>query len=180
MNTLSVPATHHTTQDPQQWDSPGSADQAIASPLHAKAWQRALTKHPDQEWVRAILQGMQHSSWISLQLAPQCRTATSNTPSAWANVKVVDQFIHGQISQGYMAGPFPLHACSNLITSSITVFPKKTLGKWCIIVNLLSPKDASINDSIHRQYTHFIYSSIDDAAHVMHHLGKIPLWPRLT
>ena len=73
---------------------------------------------------------------VCSRLPGQCRTATRNTPSARTNAKVVDQFIHDQISQGHMAGPFLLHACSNLITS-ITVIPKKTLGKWHIIVDFL-------------------------------------------
>ena len=66
MDTLSVPATHPTTQDPQQWDPLEVLTKPIASPLHVKAWQWALTKHQDQEWVRATLQGMQHGFQISL------------------------------------------------------------------------------------------------------------------
>ena len=149
------------------------------SPLCAKAWQLALANHPDQEWVGALLQGMQHGFRIGLQSAPQCRTAISNTPSARVNAMVVDQFIHDQITQGYMAGPFPPHLCTNLVTSSMAVIPKKTPGKWRVIVDLSSPKGTSVNDSIRRQYTHLAYSSVDDAAHVMHYLGKNSLMAKI-
>lgn len=64
---------------------------------------------------------------------------------------------------GYMAGPFLL-GCSGVIASSIAVIPKKKPGKFQIIVDMSSPKKASINDNIHRQQTHVAYSSVEDAA----------------
>ena len=56
-------------------------------------------------------------------------------------------------------------------SSSIAVIPKKDPGKFRIIVDMSSPKNASINDNIRRQHTHVAYSSVEDAAHLMQHLG---------
>ena len=49
-----------------------------------------------------------------------------------------------------------------------------------VIVDLSSSKDANANDTICRQYAHLTYSSIDDAAHVMHHLGKKSLIAKIN
>ena len=173
---LQAPPFHEV---PRSGIPPEVLTKPIASPLHVGAWRRALSSHPDQEWVRTILHGMQTGFRIGLQAAPHCRTATSNTPSAREHASVVDQFIQRQVSQGYMLGPFPPHACSNLITSSIAVIPKKTPGKWRVIVDLSSPRDASVNDSTRRQYTHLAYSSVDDAAPAIHHLGRDSLMAKI-
>ena len=76
-----------------------------------------------------------------------------------------------QANKGYMAGLFPGTECTNVITSSIVVIPKKNPGKFRIIVDMSSPKNASVNDSIRRQFTHVAYSSVEDAAHLMQHFG---------
>ena len=70
-----------------------------------------------------------------------------------------------------MAGPFPSAECTNFITSSIAVIPKKDPGKFHIIVDMSSPKNASVNGSIRRQFTHVAYSSVEDSAHLLQHLG---------
>ena len=119
----------------------------------------------------ALVSGMQHGFRIGLQEAPQCRTSTANTPSARQHAAVVDQYFQAQVSKGYMAGPFPSAECSGVIASSIAVIPKKDPGKFRIIVDMSSPKNASINDNIRRQHTHVAYSSVEDAAHLMQHLG---------
>ena len=59
------------------------------------------------------------------------------------------------------------------------MIPKKTPGKWRIIVDLSSPKDASVNDATRRQYTHLAYLSVDDTAHAMHHLGRESLMAKI-
>ena len=71
-----------------------------------------------------------------------------------------------------MSGPFPSADCSSIITSSLAVVPKKTPGKWRIIVNLSRPRNASVNDFIRREFTHVAYSSVDDAALIMHTMGR--------
>lgn len=100
----------------------------------------------------ALVSGMQLGSRIGLQEAPQCRTSTVNTPSARKHAGIVNQYIQAQVSKGYMAGPFPRSACSGVIASNIAVIPKKYPGKFHIIVDMSSLKNASINDNIHRQH----------------------------
>ena len=157
----------------------GLQEKPVATPLQAEAWQKALAMHADQEWVAALVEGMRHGFRISLQELPQCRAATTCTPSARKHAAVVDQYIQTQADKGYMAGPFPGAECTNVITSSIAVIPKKDPGKFRIIVDMSSPKNASINDSIRRQFTHVAYSSVKDAAHLMQHFGTNALLAKI-
>ena len=143
----------------------------VATPLQPEAWRQALAKHPNPAWVAALVQGIQQGFRIGLQEHPQCRPRLTNTPSAREHSEVVDQFVRAQVSQGYMAGPFPVQDCTNVIISGIAVIPKKTPGKWRVIVDMSSPQNASVNDYLHRELMHVTYASIEDAAHLMHHLG---------
>ena len=71
-----------------------------------------------------------------------------------------------------MIGPLPAHVCSNVVTSRMAVVPKSTPGKFRVIVDLSAPAHNSVDDNIHCDLTHVAYSSINDAALLMHHLGK--------
>ena len=85
----------------------GLQEKPVATPLQAEAWQKALATHADQEWVAALVEGMRQGFRIGLQELPQCRAATTCTPSAREHAAVVDQYIQTQADKGYMAGPFP-------------------------------------------------------------------------
>ena len=78
-----------------------------------------------------------------------------------------------------MAGPFPHSKCAKVITSSIAVIPKKTVGKWQVMVDTSRPRGASVNDNLRRELTHIAFSSVEDAAHLMHYLGPNTLLAKL-
>ena len=70
-----------------------------------------------------------------------------------------------------MLGPLPPEDCAGVITSCMAVIPKKTPGKWRVIVELSSPQDRSINDNLHCHLPQVSYASTDDAAVLIHYLG---------
>ena len=82
---------------------------------------------------------------------------------------LVDAFITQQLAAWFVSSPFPPANCSSVI--NLTVMPKKTSGKWRIIVNLSRPCNASVNDCIRREFTQVAYLSVEDAALIMHTLG---------
>jgi hypothetical protein len=59
-----------------------------------------------------------------------------------------------------------------VITSQVVVVPKKTPGKFTVIVDLCYQPGCSVNDAIPCEFMHIAYSSIDDVALLMHSLGK--------
>ena len=78
-----------------------------------------------------------------------------------------------------MAGPFSRSECAKIITSSIAVIPKKTVGKWRVIVDMSRPRGASVNDNLRRGLTHIAFSSVEDAAHLLHYLGPSTLLAKM-
>lgn len=104
------------------------ASRPVTTPLQPRAWSQALANHPNPPWVAALVEGVQQGFCIGLQEYPQCRPCLTNTPSAREHSEVVDQFVQAQVSQGYMAGPFPAQDCMNIITSSIAVTPRRCQG----------------------------------------------------
>ena len=78
-----------------------------------------------------------------------------------------------------MIGPLPTNVCSNFATSHMVVVPKSTPVKFRVIEDLSAPAHNSINDNIHRDLIHVVYSSINVAALLMHHLGKHSLMAKI-
>ena len=151
----------------------------IATPLKAGAWDKALAGHPNSEWVATLVTGMQQRFRIGIQETPACRASLGNTPSAQEHRVVADQYIQTQLEKGYMAGPFSHSECAKIITSSIAVIPKKTVGKWRVIVDMSRTRGASVNDNLRRGLTHIAFSSVEDAAHLMHYLSPSTLLTKM-
>ena len=135
------------------------------------AWQQALAQHPHREWVASLLEGMQNGFRIGLNPTTACRSSTRNHPSAEKHPAVVSEYLQKQVAAGYMLGPFSPGQCSGMVISSLGVVPKSTPGKFRVIIDLSRPDGHSVNDQICRELTHLAYSSIEDAALLMHSLG---------
>ena len=151
----------------------------IATPLKAGVWDKALAGHPNPEWVATLVTGMWQGFCIGIQETPVCRASLGNTPSAQEHGVVADQHIQTQLGKGYMAGPFSCSECAKIITSSIAVIPKKTVGKWRVIVDMSRPREASVNDMLCRGLTHIAFSSVEDATHLMHYLSASTLLAKM-
>ena len=74
-----------------------------------------------------------------------------------------------------MIDPLPAHVCSNVVTSCMAVVPKRTPGKFRVIVVVFAPAHNSVNDNIHCDLSHVTYSSINDTALLIASIrGSIP------
>ena len=79
--------------------------------------------------------------------------------------------------EGIYGRAIPPHSeYAKVITSSIAVVPKKTVGKWRVIVDMSRPSGSSVNDNLRRELTHIAISSVEDAAHLMHYLDPMRYW----
>ena len=77
------------------------------------------------------------------------------------------------------AGPFPSPRDAGVVTSSLAVIPKKAPGKFHIIVDMSSSRNASVNDNVRRQFTHVAHSSMEDAVHLTQHCGTNALLAKI-
>ena len=109
---------------------------------------------------------------IGLQAQVHCRATHRNAPSALAQGPAVGKFLTQQLASGRIIGPLRPQDCPGIITSSIAAIPKKTPGQWRVIVDLSGPARASVNDNLRREFTHVAYSSVEDAAMMLHSLGE--------
>ena len=151
----------------------------VSTPLSISAWQQALTLHPNRNWVQHLVAGLQDGFRIGLHSNPVCHSAQGNSPSALANQEAVAKFIRTQISAGDMVGPLSPHKCTNIIISRLAVIPKKTLGQFRVRVDLSFPSNFNINDNLHCNLTHVAYSSVDEAAAIIHNLGRHALMAKI-
>ena len=69
--------------------------------------------------------------------------------SAYDNPKPVDDHLAVELVAGRIVGPFDPNELCNVHISGFGVIPKPNqVGKWRLILDLSSPKEASINDGI--------------------------------
>ena len=158
---------------------PSLRSKPVSSPLILEAWRRALRSHPAKDFVRDLLKGIEFGFRIGLRSPPPNHQVSSNCPSAQEHSAVISDYIRSQVERGFMAGPFPPQTCTGIVCSRMVVIPKKTPGKWRVIVDLSHPGDRSVNHLIRREATHVAYSSTGDAAHLMHFLGRNTLMAKL-
>ena len=104
-----------------------------------------------------IASGIEQGFRIGLRGTPPQRPVCKNSTTAQDNAQVIDGFIHNQLEKGYIAGLYEPQQCRAAV-------PKKTPGKWRVVVDLSRPSGGSVNDHLRREATHVAYSSVEDAA----------------
>ena len=126
-----------------------------------------------------VASGIEQGFRIGLRGTPSPRPVCKNSPTAQDNAQAIDGFIHDQLEKGYMAGPYEPQQCRAVVTNNIAAVPKKTPGKWWVVVNLLCLSGSSVNDHLRREATRVAYSSVEDAANLMHFFGTNCLMAKL-
>ena len=141
----------------------------VHTPLLMDAWAAALSAHPNQPWVQALVLGLQQGVRIGYHPACRFRRAKENCRSARDHPYIVDDYLASELALKRVAGPFE----NDLRGSSrFGVIPKSSKpGHWRLIVDLSAPSSASVNDGISTADAGMAYSSIHDAARMVLHLG---------
>ena len=154
----------------------------ITTPLRVSAWEEALGKHPDRQFVEYVVSGLKNGFRIGFDhITSKLTSSRNNMLSAKENPHVVDEYLLHEISMDRMwkmteppSVPFHCHV------SPIGVIPKKNRpGKWRLIVDLSSPEGASVNDGISREMCSLSYVSIDSIVDCILKLGKGALMAKI-
>ena len=111
--------------------------------------------------------------FVLVQDQPMCRSTVGNSPSAATHSEVVSTFLVSRL--GTWCGPFVLMSLRVGWQSS----PRALKGSSELLLISPPPVHASVNDNIHRELAHVVYSSIGDAAELMHHLGQHTLLAKI-
>ena len=145
----------------------------VHTPLNLAAWSSALRNHPNRLWVNSLLTGLQEGVRIGFNPAALCRSASSNMQSATAHPDVVQKYLTDELQAGNLAGPFSPSQVREAVINRFGVIPKPHKpGKWRLIVDLSYPPGGSVNDGISTMDSSMVYSSLDDAAHLIASLGR--------
>ena len=154
----------------------------IVSPIKERlpCWQRALTNHPDREFVRYIVEGIETGFRVGFDHSRALTSVKSNMGSAKINPEIVDSYISGEIAAGRMFGPFAQQEIPGLHINRMGLIPKgHTPGKWRLITDLSYPEGASVNDGIQPQWCSLHYTTVESVATAAQQLGKGALLAKL-
>ena len=133
----------------------------IVTPLQVVEWERALSKHPDQEFAAYIINRIRNGFGVGFDRRNASRSAKRNIISAERNPEVVDKYL--QKEQG-ASRVVSIGDADGVHVSRFGVIPKPHQpGKWRLIVDLSHPKGASINDGIDPALCSLTYMSVDEA-----------------
>ena len=148
--------------------------QSVGTPLVLGEWSKELEGHPDANFAKYILSGIQHGFRIGFNRAVKCRSASSNMFSAVENPGVVMEYLEKERSLGRIVGPIPSEAVPpEAHVSPFGVIPKSSQpGKWRLIVDLSSPESRSVNDGIEPELCSLQYLRLDDVISRIVQVGR--------
>ena len=125
--------------------------QMVVTPLSWSMWAKEMEEHPDVNFRTYILNGIRNGFRIGFDYQHhQCKSASVNLSSALTNARVVQEYLDKERSLGRIIGPVPLERVPvDTQLSPFGVIPKSGQpGKWRLIVDLSSPRGASVNAGI--------------------------------
>ena len=146
----------------------------VVSPLKWEVWLKALSGHPDRNFVAFIVDGLRYGFRIGFGYTScSCRSAQRNMLSAYQHPEVIEEYLEEECRQGRVLGPFKAGEIPGLHISRFGVIPKPHKpGKWRLILDLSHPEGASVNDGIDPQLSTLSYVSVDDVAEAIVGLGR--------
>ena len=150
----------------------GSSSRRAAISSRVPVWQRLLSDHPDRNFVSYIIQGLSEGFRIGFDYTNrECR-------SARRNAAVIDSYIREERSLARLL--VPDDGVTGVQVNPFGVIPKPHQpNKWRLIVDLSSPRGASVNDGIDQTLCSISYVSIDEAARRVVKLGSGALLAKL-
>ena len=145
----------------------------VSTPLILQAWRRRLARHPDHDFVRFILNGVEHGFCIGVDEAASFRPALRNMQSASQYPQVIEDYLSKETAAGNILGPFPTQIAPSVHINRIGAIPKKHQpGKWRVITDLSCPEGASVNDAIDPHICSLSYITVNQVAAAAVALGK--------
>ena len=133
-----------------------------------------LQGHPDQVAAQHVLKGLKEGFRIGFQCVTNSwRPASSNVLSSDTNPQVVSDYLQEEVEAGKIIGPLKQGSVVGLQISPFGVISKgHTLGKWRLIVDLLSPQGSSVNDGIPKEACSVTYITCDEVADKVGTMGR--------
>ena len=99
--------------------------------------------------------------------------AKGNISSTRLHPRAVDGYVEAEKHEGCLVGPIPPELHKHCQLSPISLIPQTHQpGRWCLIVDLFSPPNGTVNDWIDPVLCSMQYATIDQAVSLIRNLGK--------
>ena len=134
--------------------------------LHPTGHAGLVSSSRSKEFVVYILACLCRGFHIGADRANVIRPSRhSNLPSVRQHPALVVEHLAAERATGRLLRPLPTQLANSCQTSPIGLIPKPHQpGKWRLIVDLSSPRRASVNEAIASEPCHMRYASVLDAA----------------
>ena len=137
-----------------------------------RAWWERLSSHPDREFAKYVLSGLEHGFRIRFDYKTRLSSARQNMPSAAEHPEVVVRYITDERTTGRILGPVGKEQLPGLQVNRFGVIPKGwASNKLRLITDLSFPDGGSVNDGVSPKLCSFQYTSVDRVARAAHRLG---------
>ena len=142
--------------------------------LSRPEWEEGLASYPDKAFAGFLLRGISSGFRIGVPGSFRGKHAKRNLQSAREHEGIVQDYLDREERLGRIQR-LSIDEEALLPTLQISPFgviPKRNRpGKWRLIIDLSSPHGHSINDAIGKDLSSISYTSLDDAAIFIQHLG---------
>ena len=154
---------------------------SVSTPLQLEVWRRMLQNHPDADFAKYILCGIEHGFHIGIQQAPfNLKSSRRNMSSAISHPQVIEEYIGPQVGLGNILGPFQSSEFPEIHVNRFGCIPKKHQpGKWRLITDLSFPKGRSVNDLIDPRLCSLSYITVEEVARKAMSLGPGSLMAKI-
>lgn len=119
-----------------------------------------------------MVEGLRSGFRVGFDYSRSCRGSHRNMRLTHEHAQVVRDYLAVECAAGRVLGPLSPDDFLWVHTSSFGVIPKKTPGKWRLIVDLSAPGGASVNDGVKSDLCAMRYVSVDHARRAVVAKGK--------
>ncbi len=162
----------HTRNAPRVPQVPPQAC-GITTPLIPLTWRHLLQGYPLPAMTQFFLQGITAGFRLGFDYTQlDLKSAKRNLQSTYDHPEVVERYIHKEVLEHRVAGPFPPWLAPNMQVNRFGVIPKSHQpNKWRLIVDLSFPRGRSVNDSVPKDLCSMTYVTVDEAIQAILTLG---------
>lgn len=167
-NNIPLPRPIH--QQPTQSRSlqPSNRQPQVITPIDPTQLQQIIRDLPDSSF---LIDGFTHGFRVS-HSAISIASTHHNHQSAYLQAEFLDHYIHKELSQQRISGPFSTPPHPLFVSSPLGIVPKKEPNSYRVIHDLSFPKGSSVNDLIPNTLTSVQYEDFDFVTNMIVKAGQ--------
>ena len=143
----------------------------VHTPLNVSMWREVLGQHTDQTLVSYIINGLSKGFRIGFHRSHPLMSGPQNLPSAKEQEDVFARYLENKITLGRIIGHFQPSSVWHINCIGI-ILKRHTPGKWHMIIDLLHPPAANVNDGINWELCTLSYITVEQVAAKLGGLGR--------